>query len=378
MKIGILTLPLHTNYGGILQAYALQTVLKRMGHEVYVFDIIEKPLPGILTKCIKYPYRFIKKYLLGHKEQIINIEEYSSEIRPIIHQNTTKFISKYIRFHKTDYFRDIHEGEFDAIIVGSDQIWRPISAQNLMDTITHSYLDFAEGWNIKRISYAASFGTDKWEYSNRQTKICKRLVSCFDGVSVREKSGIDLCSKYLGYNDAKYVLDPTLLLNDEDYDILYKNNSVKSPGNLMCYVLDDTSEKSLIISQVSNCLNKKVFRTNSKVENFYAPLEERIQPPVEQWLRGFRDADFVITDSFHACVFSIINKKDFIVIGNKERGLARFESLLGELGLSNRMISSSEDITDELLNQHIDFTSVEAKINALRTESFNYLSDKLS
>ena len=167
MRIGILTLPLHTNYGGILQAYALQTVLERMGHDVCLIEKKRQPLRLPLWKApLSYGKRIVKN-LTGHPFPIFYEKKMNRE-EPIVRQNTDKFINKYIKRRIVDDFSDIKETDFDAIVVGSDQIWRPKYFQE----IEHTFLDFTEGWNIKRIAYAASFGTDKWEYTPEQTERC--------------------------------------------------------------------------------------------------------------------------------------------------------------------------------------------------------------
>lgn len=334
MRIAILTLPLHTNYGGILQAYALQTVLERMGHEVVVIDTPNvKPMPSCLTLC----KRLVKK-ALGQKVGVF-AERYHNTTYPVISQYTQPFIDKYIHRKIVNSSEEIQESDFDAIIVGSDQIWRPRYYKN----IENAYLEFAKHWNIKRIAYAASFGTDKWEYTLGQTEKCRNLVKIFDAVSVREASGVRLCKEHFGV-EARHVLDPTMLLDKEDYIRLIEvAGTPKSKGALLNYILDETPEKHELIEWVAKENGLVPFRVNSRVEDHTVPLEERIQPPVEQWLRGFYDAEFVITDSFHACVFSILFNKPFVVIGNKERGMARFESLLSIFGLENRLITNIEN-----------------------------------
>ena len=148
----------------------------------------------------------------------------------------------------------------------------------------------------------------------------------FDAVSVRESSAVELCEKHFD-TSAMHVLDPTMLLDTSDYIKLFEEaNTPQSPGSLMCYILDENKEKQEVISCIEQTLHLKSFSVNSKYEVADAPLEERIQPSVEAWLRGFNDAEFVITDSFHACVFSILFEKPFIVYGNKNRGMARFNS----------------------------------------------------
>ena len=357
MKIGILTLPLHTNYGGILQAYALQTVLERMGHEVCLIEKKWKPFRLPLWKTPLVYGKRVLKNLAGHPypifyEQKVNREE------PITRQNTDQFINRYIKRRIVDDFSELKESDFDAIVVGSDQIWRP---KYFNGNIEDAYLKFAEGWNIKRIAYAASFGTDEWEYTAAQTKECARLLKQFDAVSVREASGVDLCRKHFGV-EARHVLDPTMLLSAEDYIRLFEAaGTPQSTGRLLCYILDETPEKATLIERIAKERKLATFRINSKVEDKTAPITERIQPPVEQWLRGFHDAEFVVTDSFHACVFSILFNKPFVVVGNIERGVSRLKSLLSLFRLGDRLIDinysidSVEDILWEDVNSLLDY-----------------------
>ena len=233
MRIAILTLPLHTNYGGILQAYALQTVLERMGHEVC---IVEKKRKPVTLPLWKVPLVYGKRMLKNAKgrpfplfyEQKVNREE------PFVRQHTDKFICRYIKRRIVGDFSEINESDYDAIVVGSDQIWRP---KYFNDNIERAFLDFTEGWDVRRIAYAASFGTDEWEYTRAQTRRCGRLLKRFDAVSVREASGADLCREHFGV-EAKTMLDPTMLLEKEDYIRLFENaNTPKSNGTLLNYII---------------------------------------------------------------------------------------------------------------------------------------------
>ena len=370
MRIGILTLPLHTNYGGILQAYALQTVLERMGHDVCLIEKKRQPLRLPLWKApLSYGKRIIKN-LTGHPypicfEQKINREE------PLVRQNTDKFVNKYIKRRFVDDFSEIGKDDFDAIVVGSDQVWRP---KYFIDGIENAYLTFAKEWNIRRIAYAASFGTDKWEYSSEQTTSCRRLLKNFDAVSVRESSAVTLCREHLGV-DVKRVLDPTMLLSTNDYMKLFDaNGTPKSNGNLLCYIIDETPEKMSFVNKIALERGLIPFRANSKVENLIAPLQERIQPPVEQWLRGFYDADFVVTDSFHACVFSILFNKPFFVLGNEKRGLSRFSSLLGMFEMENLLVTN-KDLNEK--QNDIDWECVMSLLVEEKKKAINFLNENL-
>jgi exopolysaccharide biosynthesis predicted pyruvyltransferase EpsI len=146
-------------------------------------------------------------------------------------------------------------------------------------------------------------------------------------------------------------------------------------GKIMVYMLDRTEEKEQFVNSMSKHLHLDTFIANSDVDNRKLPQEKRVQPPVEEWLRGFKDAEYVITDSFHACVFSIIFKKQFVVLGNKERGMSRFESLLKRFGLEDRLMQTDNIPTDI---PDIDYSTVEPKVELLRQQSLDFLKNSLN
>ena len=377
MRIGILTLPLHTNYGGILQAYALQTVLERMGHEVVVFDT---PYKAFLPPLWKLPLSFSKRIVLKFlgKTNRVFIERYNNKVRSVITQHIQPFVDTYLHRKVIRSFKDLKQEDYDAIIVGSDQVWRIIYFPRLWlgQQIENAYLDFAKNWNVKRIAYAASFGTENWEYDEEQTKECKNLLHKFDAVSTREVDGVKLCKAKFEV-DAHHVLDPTMLLSMDGYMALFqKANTPKSEGTLLNYVLDETEEIDCLINKVAADKHLVPFAVNNPFEyDDSKPLLQRIKPSVETWLRGFYDADFVITDSFHACVFSIIFKKQFVVVGNKERGMSRFESLLKSFGLEDRLVDAHCDVSTL---QQIDYDNVYNIYDKLKKSSMKYLSGSLN
>lgn len=369
MRIGILTLPLHVNYGGILQAYALQTVLERMGHDVHIIEREKKPL-RISSWRIPLCYgKRILKNLTGHHVPIFYEKKYYKD-QPILMRNTSIFIKTYLKVEVFDEFTDIKEGDFDAIIVGSDQVWRSVFFRD----IENAYLKFTKGWKIKRISYAASFGTEIWEYDKKKTQGCKQLLRNFDAVSVREESAINLCQKYLGVR-AQHVLDPTMLLQMKDYSTLFiEKNTPVSDGNLMVYLLDMTDEKTKMVDFIAKEKGLQPFRTNNNVNDMTIPAEQRIQPPLERWLRGFYDANFIITDSFHACVFSILFKKQFVVCNNEKRGVSRLLSLLKMFGIEDRLVSTFNDCKQLT---EIDYNIVYEKLERYKAASIDFINKAL-
>lgn len=370
MRIGIVTLPLHTNYGGILQAYALQTFLMGMGHEVEHLQpevVYVESHPSWLMPLV-YCKRFLKKSFVG--ESNIPVFTHPSKW---IRRNTDVFIASHIhpRYLTEKGWNEELANEYDAIVFGSDQIWRPIYAY----PIEKYFGSFWGDSKIRRISYAASFGTEDNEYSEEQLSLCRNLLSKFNAVSVRENSAVTICKERFGV-EAKHVLDPTMLLTHKDYECIFKQaNTLKSEGTLAVYVLDDNQQIDDFIKKQSLQQGLTPFRINSKVENYNAKLSERQQPPVERWLRAFHDAKFVITDSFHACVFSILFHKPFICIGNKSRGMSRFDSLLNMFGLGNRLVDIN-DIVD-YVEKEIDWEHVDKVLAQKRKEAFQFLNQAL-
>lgn len=369
MKIAILTLPLHTNYGGILQAYALQTVLERMGHEVEHLQpgVTYPPLHPTWQMPLVWGKRLIRKYLGGDRK--LPIFEHPQKW---IRKNTDKFIADnlHCRYLKPEDWKETLAEDYDIFVVGSDQVWRPCMSGQIEWYLT----GFLGHEKVNRIAYAASFGVDSDEFSEDEKKLARSLVPLFNAVSVREESGIKQCRDIFGV-DAVCTLDPTMLLSSDDYDKL----SVKAPasaGNLLTYILDESQRTDEIIDNVAKELGLTPFWVNVKVErgDKESKLSNKQQPLVENWLRGFKDAEYVITDSFHACVFSILFKKPFICIGNDFRGMARFNSLLGHFGLMDRLIPID---SDHIPSSEIDWTKVDAILKEKRKESFDFLRQAL-
>lgn len=365
MRIGIISLHLSCNYGGNLQSYALQTALERLGHSVEVIN--KKPyfeLPSTLT-VIK---RYVNKYVLGRNIDIrvernnnIRIARSLDNKKGESLHKVRQFADRYIHKRDIDFFSELSKQDYDAYVVGSDQCWRPLYAT----PIQGYFLSFAKSWNVKRLSYAASFGVDKWEYSEYDTLKCKDLVRKFGAVSVREDSGVKLCKDYLEVN-AKHVLDPTMLLTKEDYlaiiDAYKQEKECESVNGLFCYMLDITERKQSVMNSVSMAWNTE-----------YTLCKESY---MEEWLNAFYSAKVVLVDSFHGTVFSIIFNKPFWVVGNAKRGNARFASLLKMFGLEERLIDL-QDCSSVDWKTEINWQSVNEKLEHYRRSSITFLSDCL-
>lgn len=365
MKIAILTLPLHINYGGIIQCYALQTILERLGNEV---QVLTRPRYG-RSYYIIYPLavckRLLKRFVLGKKVAILKAPH------QIIRQHTDRFIHQYIHQYIQREWTAQIASHFDVIVVGSDQVWRPLYYQ----PIEEAFLSFLGDADIKRVAYAVSFGVDHCEYTEEQRELCSSLLKKFDAISVRESSGVQLCQEYFD-TKAVQALDPTLLLSADDYRALIKKGKTQpSKGNLLVYMLDQTKEKEALVDRIAQAKGLTPFWMNSDIDDETLPLKQRIKMPVEQWLRSFDDAKFVLTDSFHGCVFSIIFRKQFLAIGNKERGLSRFQSLLTLFSLQDRLILSPDEYKSNLSS--IDYDQVQAQLQFLQAQSLSFLKTNL-
>ncbi len=387
MKIGILTLPLASNYGGILQCYALQTVLERMGHEVVVLDRASAaPSAGLLIRrCGSVLKCLVRRYILGQKNiailspwsQTYLIDKSRLDDCSVL----LKFIHKYLKItsplrSSEALLKRVKKEKLDCLIVGSDQVWRECYSPFLTDCFAGF---FPPDDKMLKITYGASFGTSENPISEQMLETCKSLSSRFDAISVREKSAVGLMEQYFGKH-AELVLDPTLLLGAEDYVIERSKSAcpvTAEQDTLVSYVLDTDGQKAKIANDVACELGlKESFMGLSPKKSDESP-DKMI--PVQFWLDNFRNASFVVTDSFHGCVFSVINRKPFIAIVNHSRGADRFVSMLSQLGLEGRMVNDYEEFNahrSELIAP-IDYAEVYSKLQKLKAHSLGYLSGML-
>lgn len=344
MKIAILTLPLHTNYGGILQAYALQRVLEQLGNDVIVLQHKWKDRPQPISYTIKRTLRLFFKWLIKDKNTIIFPNRYLTKNNQLFCHNINEFISKYINTYNINRLDDCNHMNFDAIVVGSDQIWRPQYFKKMWEEpIEYAFLSFVKSGEAKKIAYACSFGTDVWEYTKEETTTCRKYAQEFDLLTCRESSGVGLVEKYFE-KKSSLVLDPTLLLDKNDYEeLINQNNPDLSNVGIFAYILDESDLTKRILDNISTNQGLQIIQYRIKPVIRRKSISSNIYKHVEEWLKCFRDAKLVITDSFHACVFSIIFKKPFLVLMNSNRGAARINSFLQMLGLESHIISDIGD-----------------------------------
>lgn len=380
MKIGILTQPLQDNYGGLLQAYALKEVLQSMGHEVVIIN------RRFGKASIWRVYLFIVKSLLKRRRLSPNIF-LTQKLRDEVSKETRQFREKYIP-NLSELITDqkgmerLNSMGFDAYVVGSDQCWRP----KYSPSIRNYFLDFAiKDDHVKRIAYAASFGVSNREFTDKDTLACRGLLQKFDAVSVREDSAIDLLDTYLNRKDVYHLIDPTMLLTSENYiAITNMENNRASDGDFMVYILDELPKKQFLVHRIEEKMSLKVFEIfPAKRLNEEKVTEKNIvdfvYPNPSKWLRGFQDAKFVVTDSFHGTIFSILHNVPFITIGNKDRGLSRFESLLNMFDLMDRLVLDIDGaMIDNLVSKKIDWQKVNKKLEEERYKAKEFLTNALN
>lgn len=363
MKTAILTLPFDGNIGGILQAYALQSVTERINGGDNSVDIITiqylPRVPNWFFRPFIYSYRLLQRKR-GKYDSHLRIEEVLYNRR----KPMWRFMQNNMHLRVIGSLKDVNENEYDTFIVGSDQVWRPIYFRLTYDRMADAFLHFTEGWKVRRIAYAASFGAEKWEYSQDDTSECRRCIQMFDAVSCREDEGVDFCKEYLKREDAVLMPDPTMLLRKDDYRKFVKPTN-KKRKRLFAYILDNTADKERVIEDIA---------AKRMLEPYIITLHDG-KHGIEDWLQQFEDADYVVTDSFHGCVFSIIFGKEFVAYANRDRGMARFTSLLKTFGLEDRLVTSFEEYKS--MNIISSISDAQKKMEARREEALNWLEDNL-
>lgn len=328
----IVTLTGYYNYGNMIQRYALQEFLRQKGHKFVSYA--REPL--VLEGDEARRYRF-----------------------------TSEFVARNIWRKPFD-----PNDNYSTYIVGSDQVWRNWGYADITSELGYFFFDFARDTQAKRIAYAASFGKDSLEgawISSEFVDYAAPLVEKFNAISVRETSGVRLMED-VWHAKAEHVLDPTMLLTREDYSRLITNSPQPLPDakQIFTYILTISKENDKIVEGISHATGGEV--SGIDLEHF------DILPPVEQWLQGFRDAELVVTDSFHGTVFSIINNTPFVVIENANGGVARMTSLLEEFGIEGRLITEgSGDTFDFSKLQPIDWEEVNKRLENLRARSGDWL-----
>lgn len=346
----------HINYGALLQYYALEKTLSKL---------------GVRTKWIRY----------SPKEIIWNKQSIKGIIKNIIfyrNQNKLKNVRKkfkiflekycnltdkiYTKYDELNYCNDA-----DLYITGSDQVWGGCAKEN--------YLCFVPDDKIK-ISYAASFG--RAEISQEQKDIIKPWLKRLDYISVREKSGVKICDD-IGIR-AEWVLDPTLLIDRNEYPVNLDKTDI---SRVYCYFLNITSKEDIYWNDIIQFIETdnlliKVACVENTVRLF--PQNYITIDSVEGWLSNYSNSKYILTNTFHGMIFAIIFHKQFLVL--KQSGLGekqndRMVSILNLLELEERFYDEKFPIKDQI-NKKIDWDKIDNILNKERQKSIDFIKKTLS
>ena len=351
MKIGIFTLPLVNNYGGILQAYALSRVLVGLGHEPWLVNLHLQRSKLSIAYLKFLVARTLKKELRGAK------------FNPSYERDTSGFVAENIPLTApvctpADLKALCEKERFETVILGSDQVFRPSYFADFADCFSLGFLPP----NCTRIAYAASFGGDRLcgLKNPADLKAHAANLAKFKAISVRERDGVKLARECFGV-DASWVLDPTLLANKEIYD-KFLSHVPQRKG--FAYILDPSPRSEAAIELLKKQSGLEIDEVNDRGNRI----------GIKAWLSAIAGAEFVLTDSFHGCVFSIIFNKPFFVLVNASRGASRFSSLLGSFGLEDRAL---QDPKDARFNATIDWDGVNEALRRKREDSMKFLKISL-
>lgn len=359
------TLTFHSaiNYGAVLQTIALQRILKNNKINNKVVDYTDKcmnyynPLnydnlsfKGIIKKRIKnliYGKKMLQKYNLFHNFIKSNIDMTSKV-------NNLEEIEKII-------------SNDSILITGSDQVWSCDILNGLSDIYSLNF----KNTDIKKISYAASIGKERIEEEYKQEFVKK--LSDFSYISVREESAkIELDNILLDKN-IEVVLDPTMLLTAEEWtDLSIKYKKDFNEKYIVAYTMDENIEYIKIANYLSKITGYKIIYFDMKNLGFKNILENEYVSNPYEFINIIKNAEYVVTNSFHGTVFSILFNKKMWVIPHKTKG-TRMINLLNKLDMSDRIIYSLDEFQKIDFNKEIDYTNINKKLEQERNRSIEWL-----
>ena len=371
MKVGILT-HFHNsiNYGGVLQAYALCKFLNNCGHDasqiLYIPEVTSVSDASLTVKgaCQKVISRLNKKIYRKRNRQVkARMEQLFWGFRDTVPHTEREYTRANIA--------DTNE-HFDAFITGSDQVWNP-----LWHDPTY-LLSFVKD-NDAKFSYAASMGVGKLDKS--QKKLFPRYLSTFNALSVREKTASNILSPLLD-KQVNVCVDPTLLLTVEDWDNIAADRRIQK-GYVFLYLLGDDKRTRRMAEKFAKFKGLKLI-TIPDLLGAYRPCDKRVKADKitdaspSDYISLIKYADYIITDSFHACVFSLLYKKQFFAFqrDNKIKMESRIQNLIQMFGCPERFCPHNE--IGQLLNmQPIDYTNISGEFEKEKQKSVDYLRSNL-
>ena len=361
MKIGIITFHNVVNYGGVLQCYALQQKLKEWGYEAEVIDYENKQFKKFYSPFyITRPYlRKILYMLYAFREKAVRRKKFNN------------FVKENIILSRECFDKDTISSSnelYDVFITGSDQVWN----LELTEMDRNYFLDFVD--KKKKISYAASIGLSKLD--EEMKPIYKELLSDFNSISVRENSASVIIDDLLG-EEVDVHIDPVLLLDKESWAKVCDNDVVKNNEE---YIVVYKINKSKAYTAAEYLAKKKGLKVKviQPDKTCKAGFQKyKVASPAD-FVTLFKNAKYVITDSFHGTVFSIIFQKKFAYYMDESANNrnSRIQNLLNKLNLQSRNFKDIEQI--EFIDDTIDYDSVEIILNKERNKSKQYLEQVIN
>lgn len=366
MKVEIITLHRITNFGSMLQTYATQIAIEKLGHEAEVLEFVPE---GISFKRGCWPRNNVpvwKKLIKLPPLFVVNLIEY---------HEVNRFLRKYIHLSSRRYrcYRDIIDDipVADAFLSGSDQVWNTQN-NNPPEDLKAYYLGFVPKGK-KRIAYAGSFG--KNTFTPEEETIIKEYIAKYDHISVREDDGLKILHSF-GFDNGVHVVDPTLLLRGEDWRKFASVKKAPKPGYVFVYNLN----RNGLIKKIAQAIaKKKGLRIINFADSydFILGAKNRLHNTAEDFVNHIANADYVVTDSFHGTAFSLNLNRQVIVV-RAPRYNSRIESILRVAGLlDSRLVGNIEEGL-KAASSAIDYNEVNPRIDAERKNSYDYLKNSLS
>lgn len=359
MKIGILTFHCAYNYGAILQCYGLQQYLKSLGHNVFVIDY----RPSYLVKG--YRRHSWRNWICSNFKLTLHklkTEPFLWSTRSLRYDTFCEFINNNLKLYP--YYKGMDYSEFDALILGSDQIWEAPITGGKFDPVY-----FGEDAKCKIISYAASNKSN--ELSSAEKQWYKRYLSSFYRIGVRERTLQCLLSSFIE-KPVFLNVDPTILASNYLLDSI-KNNQKAKDKYVVVYEIVEHQEVFDIAKDYANNINARVIILDAEIKADNKSLRDQTASP-EDFVNYIRYAECVFTTSFHGTAISILCKTNFYSFKQHNSSDQRISSLLEQLDLSNRFVEMHN--TPKEIN--IDYSKIVDKLKELTNASREYVQDALS
>lgn len=367
-KIGLVPLLYDEyNYGGVLQFYALQTALKKLGYEIVIlkYNNEEKVIPVSNDNDTLYKKLRMFVYSLLHK----NDEKHLNSVLQHRRDKIKLFKEQY--YSKVEDEKNIDISTFCAVICGSDQIWNPKWARK------RNFLEFVPD-DVNKIIYAASLGTEKMLDSEKEC--FKPRIERINHISVREFSAKKLLDEFVERKDIEVVADPTLLLTATDWELIIDEKEVPSESYILTYFLGDYSRIKNYISDFAGSKRIHIvnipYASGERVdsEKFGDIRLQDLSP--QEFLGLIKNAEYVFTDSFHACVFSTLFQRQFYVFerDGKKNMSGRINTLMENFHLQSRFIPVApiQELPD------IDYSNNDYWQDKILTKSISFIRESLS